>query len=294
MSQNDSYSNLSQKDAFLKCLVNMDVKMLDVVLDDSITYFGASKKVFINKLEYIFNKVYLGGGSAPLKIHRHKKRSNTYYLKLIIFNYANKFVIDEKDGKIINIYNPRENFSREYVENVYSLNIFFGVDERPEFKPTISYLKNLNKCRIAYQELVNDKVEFLSPKEIYTWLTTYQNFYNSIKDDFLYFKYRKFLHLYTILESLIDNLRFHYAAAEALTLFDNNKISIYKWLIKFHRIAFYEVSNFELEFSDIDYVNKTLRHYFHPTIRLKGEEFFTIIRFNQIYHQYYEIFKDDI
>lgn len=294
MIQNQSNSNLSHKDAFLKCLVNMDLNKLDEVLDDSITYFGASKKVFLKKLEYIFNQVHLGGGSAPLEIYRHRKRSNTYYLKLIIFSYANKFVIDERDGKIINIYNPRENFSREYVEDVYSLNIFFGIDERPEFKPTIDYLKNLNKCRLAYQELVSDKVEILSAKDIYTWLTKHQNFYNSIKDDYLYFKYKKFLNLYSILEYLIDKLRFHYAAVEALTLFDNNKISIYKWLIKYYRVAFYEVFHFESDFSDIDYANKTLRHFFHPTIRLKGEEFFTIIRFNEIYQEYYEIFKDDI
>lgn len=294
ISQNDTYTNLSQKDAFLKCLENMDLIMLDEVLDDSITYFGASKKVFLNKLGYIFNKVHLGGGAAPLEIYRHRKRSDTYYLKLIIFSYANKFVIDERDGKIINIYNPRENFSREYVENVYSLNIFFGIDERPEFKPTIDYLKNLNKCSLAYQELVNDNVEILSAKEIYLWLTKHQNFYISIKDDYLYFNYKKFLNLYFILEDLIDKLRFHYAAVEALTLFENNNISIQKWLIKYYRIAFYEVFHFESDFSDIDYDNKTLRHYFHPRIRLSGEHFFTILKFNEIYHQYYEVFKDEI
>ncbi|MDA3905746.1 MAG: hypothetical protein PF484_06700 [Bacteroidales bacterium] len=40
---------MTQKEAFLKYLQRMDIGMLEMILDDSIIYFGASKKVFFGK-----------------------------------------------------------------------------------------------------------------------------------------------------------------------------------------------------------------------------------------------------
>ena len=39
---------------FLKYLKRRDTDMLRILLDDSITYFGASKKVFLERLDFIF------------------------------------------------------------------------------------------------------------------------------------------------------------------------------------------------------------------------------------------------
>ena len=76
--------NITQKEAFLKYLQRMDIEMLEIILDDSIIYFGASKKVFLEKLSYIFNQVKLGGGKGYLRIKQHKKQTDTYYLLLQI------------------------------------------------------------------------------------------------------------------------------------------------------------------------------------------------------------------
>ena len=52
----------TQKESFLQYLQKMDIGMLELILDNSITYFGVSKKIFLEKLSYIFNQVKLGGG----------------------------------------------------------------------------------------------------------------------------------------------------------------------------------------------------------------------------------------
>jgi hypothetical protein len=95
--------NMTQKEAFLHYIKKMDIEMLELILDDSITYFGASKSLFLEKLAYIFKQVKLGGQSGDLRIRQNKKQPNKYYLLLHIFCSSNEFIIEEKDGTILKI-----------------------------------------------------------------------------------------------------------------------------------------------------------------------------------------------
>ena len=66
--------NITQKEAFLKYLQRMDIEMLEIILDDSIIYFGASKKVFL-----IINPPCFKKGRAVIPIYQFHRRPKRVY-----------------------------------------------------------------------------------------------------------------------------------------------------------------------------------------------------------------------
>ncbi|MCI0501266.1 MAG: hypothetical protein L0Y61_05925, partial [Epsilonproteobacteria bacterium] len=54
--------------------------MIDVILPDNITYFGAIKKVFIEKLCHIFHQFKLCGIEGDLPLIQRDLLSDTYQL----------------------------------------------------------------------------------------------------------------------------------------------------------------------------------------------------------------------
>ncbi len=59
---------MTQKELFLKALTELNSETLEHILSNDITYFGATKQTFIDRMAYIFNQVKLGGNNQNLKI----------------------------------------------------------------------------------------------------------------------------------------------------------------------------------------------------------------------------------
>ena len=284
--------NITQKEAFLKYLQRMDIEMLEIILDDSIIYFGASKKVFLEKLSYIFNQVKLGGGKGYLRIKQHKKQTDTYYLLLQIFRYANKFIIEEKEGNIIKIYGTKIKTSKDDIENLSPLEIFFGDDEKIEFKPSNEYVMKIYRCTNAYEELVNDKIQILTREDISQWLMKHTLLYEEVKEEYLLFKYNDFRSLFFMFDYLLEELQNYNEVKMALKSFtDSNVNSLHQWLVDYNRLAFCRVLSFESSFSDIDVANKTLKYNYRSNIYFKGDDFLAIVKFNELYHKYYDSYQ---
>ena len=284
--------NITQKEAFLKYLQRMDIEMLEIILDDSIIYFGASKKVFLEKLSYIFNQVKLGGGKGYLRIKQHKKQTDTYYLVLQIFRYANKFIIEEKEGNIIKIYGTKIKTSKDDIENLSPLEIFFGDDEKIEFKPSNEYVMKIYRCTNAYEELVNDKIQILTREDISQWLKKHTLLYEEVKEEYLLFKYNDFRSLFFMFDYLLEELQNYNEVKMALKSFtDSNVNSLHQWLVDYNRLAFCRVLSFESSFSDIDVANKTLKYNYRSNIYFKGDDFLAIVKFNELYHKYYDSYQ---
>lgn len=284
--------NITQKEAFLKYLQRMDIEMLEIILDDSIIYFGASKKVFLEKLSYIFNQVKLGGGKGYLRIKQHKKQTDTYYLLLQIFRYANKFIIEEKEGNIIKIYGTKIKTSKDDIENLSPLEIFFGDDEKIEFKPSNEYVMKIYRCTNAYEELVNDKIQILTREDISQWLKKHTLLYEEVKEEYLLFKYNDFRSLFFMFDYLLEELQNYNEVKMALKSFtDSNVNSLHQWLVDYNRLAFCRVLSFESSFSDIDIANKTLKYNYRSNIYFKGDYFLAIVKFNELYHKYYDSYQ---
>ena len=286
--QKELVQNITQKEAFLKYLERMDIEMLKIILDDSITYFGASKKTFLEKLSYIFNQFRLGGGKGYLKVKQHKKKINTYYLLLQIFCHATKFIIEEKNGNILKIYGNKIKTSKEDIESLSNFEIFFGDDEKIDFKPSNKYVMKLYSCTNAYEELVNDKIQILTSADIFRWLKTHEFLYEDVKDEYLLFKYNDFRNLFFMFEYLSEQLQNYKEVELALKSFDDsNTDSLHLWLADYYRLAFCKVLSFESSFSDIDLASKTLKHDFRSNIYFKGDDFFAIVKFNNLYNNHF-------
>jgi hypothetical protein len=272
---------MTQKEAFLTYLQRMDIDMLDMILDDSIIYFGASKRVFLKKLSYIFNQVRLGGHDGFLKIKQHKKQPNTYYLLLEIFSHTNQFIIEENEGKIVNIHGGKIKTKKDDVENLSPLALFFGTDERADFKPTNEYTMNVYRCTSAYEELVNDNVQILTSEDISQWINKHTWLFEEVKDAYLLFSYNNFKTLFSSLDHILQELQHYNEVKLALQTFTNSTASaLQQWLGDYFNLAFCKVPSFHVHFSEIDIENKTLRYSYRPTIYFKGDDFVSIIKFN--------------
>ncbi|NBX81276.1 MAG: hypothetical protein EBQ94_13055 [Flavobacteriales bacterium] len=287
--------NMTQKEAFLKYLQRMDIEMLDMILDESIDYFGASKQVFLEKLSSIFSIVKSNGETGVLKIKKHKKQENTYYLIFRILSYSNKFIIEEQDGIIVKMYSPVMRTSKYDIDNLDPLEIFFGDDEKIDFKQSNDYVMNLHRCTKAYEELVNDKIQILTKDDIIFWLDKHQLLYNKVKEDYLFLRYNDFRELFFFLEDLVEELQNYSEVEQALKLFtDTDTTSLNQWLDDYYSLAFCKVIGFELGFFNIDTKNKTLKIQDYPNVYFKGDDFFAIIEFNELYFKHYDNYQQTL
>ncbi len=274
----------TQKEAFLFYLQKMDVVMLEIILPDTITYFGANKTDFLERLAHILNQLKLAGEETPLTINQKEDSSNSYYLTSTVFDFEQEFIIEEKEGCISNISSGLEIKSYVEVEELHCLEIFFGIDERTDFIPTTDYVLKLHKVRNAFEEIVNDKIKILDFSYISYWIKKHKSLYKEIKKDTLMFKFNNFRNLYITLKYIKKRLKCSLAAEIALRSFDDTSDStIQKWKDDFNRLFFCELQSFEVGFTNIDRINKTLKINTYPNIIFKGSEFFSIFKFIELY-----------
>ena len=282
---------LSQKDAFLKYLQIMDIEMLEIVLDDSVTYFGVSKQVFLEKLSYIFDQYRLSGGISQLRLKQCKIKHNTYFLLLPTFCFANKFIIEEKADRILKIYDDKIRSTKEEIENLSPLELFFGDDEKVNFQPSTEYVMSLYRCTNAYEEMVNDKLQILTKDDVSHWIDKHTLLYDDVKEEYLFFRYNDFRNLFLMFENLLDGLQHFKEVQKALNSFsDTNTTILQKWLVDNNRLAFCKVLSVENNFRDINFENKTLNFSYCPSIYFSGDDFLAIVKFNELYHKHYDSF----
>lgn len=276
--------SISQKEAFLFYLQRMDINMLDIILGDNITYFGVTKTVFIERLYYILNQHKLAGEKGFLTINHKVKTSNAYYLSSKILDTEQEFIIEEKEGNITNITSSLVVNSYEELEELHCLELFFGVDERAAFKPTTDYLIKLQRCKNAFEEIVNNKITILDKISISYWVKKHKSLYKEIKNEAFMFKYNDFKNLYFILKFHLRTLKHYKKALKAINTYDNsNSIAIQKWLKENERLFLCKSQSFVSNFKNIDEINKTVKLDTYPSIILKGADFITIIKFNELY-----------
>jgi len=282
----------TQKQAFLYYLQNMDLDMLDVILSDEITYYGATKSMFLEKLGQLFEKQRLSRYKKGLKIKQHKKQPTVYYFILHESDHANKFILEDQQGIITKIvaYNQDRSYEAYEVRSIFEL--FFGDDELANFIPTTTYVMNVYECNQAYEELVNEKCILLTSKDLFDWLCKHAGFYNDIKDYYLMANYEKFRNLYFCLEYIFEQLQHYEEAKEALNTFsDADKETFSQWLADYHFLNFCNASSFESNFDEIDFENNTLKYISKRNIYFTGDDFLTLVKFDRLYNEMYHEYK---
>lgn len=286
--QEKSTQNITQKEAFLKYLGRMDIEMIDMILDDSIVCFGVSKKLFLEKLSFVFNNMRLGGEKGFLKIKQHKKHANTYYLILKTSCFANKFIIEEKEGHIIKILGTKTITSKDDIESLSYLEFFFGDDQKIDFIPSNEYVMNVYRCTKAYEELVNDKIQILTSKDVSQWIHKHRLLYEDVKEAYLFFSYDDFRHLFSLLEYLYNQLEYYDEVKMALESYDDsNTTSLEQWLADNYLLAFCKVEYFGAGFLEFDAENNLMKYGYYSNIYFEGDDFYAIVKFNELVHKFF-------
>ena len=290
---------MTQKELFLKYLVQMDLDMLDIVLSDDITYFGATKEVFLEKLAYIFEQSRLavasGDFSGDLRIKFHKKHKNTCYLLLPFVSFFIKFIIEEDNGKILKIYDNRVIRNKDEADGIGSVEMYFGEDERADFKPDTDYVMNLYRCNKIYDEITQDKSLIMTMQDLNHWLEEHAPFYHEIEKKFLYFKYNNFRNLYFLLEFMAEQLYCHKQAALAVEDFyklDPKSPSFFdesnKWRENNNVLAYCDCYNFDFGFEIVNKTRNIVKLIHNPKLTFQGKEFMSCIVFNRIFNHDFE------
>lgn len=283
---------MTQKEAFIFYLQRMNIDMLEVILPDNSCYFGANKSEFLDKLSYIFNQLKLGGEKGLLQIKLNKENNNIFYLVSQVFEYEQEFIMEEKNGNILNISDSKVINSLEEIEWLSHWEIFFGDDEKADFITSNEYALKLHHCMIAFDEIVNSELQIFSGDDIAFWLKKNQSLYEDVENDFLWFRLNKFRDLFLILDGMIRALNNHKAVKKALKSFDKSNFeAINKWVNDNNRLFFCEVMGFDSGFTEINTINKTLKFFLYPNVYFIGQEFIDIIKFNELYLKY-GIFQD--
>jgi len=286
LASNLDTTKFSQKEYFLKYLQEMNLDMLDLVLSDEATYFGAPKSVFMEKLSYIKNQHELSGYKKGFEIRQYKNRKN-YYALITPFDTApNKFFIEEREKKISKIYNNVKVTNKEELETLPHFEFFFGNDEKVDFRPTTDYIMTLHNCTIAYEELMNNKTQIITKEFLTNWIHEHALLYEEVDKNYLFFKYNNFRNLYSGLKFIYDHLKYSKEANEALKAFPGScsqKSKLFEWISKYDQLYFCKLLGVDQDFKNIDLANKTLIHIFYKNFLFKGDDFLAIYLFGIIF-----------
>lgn len=284
MTSENVVDKMTQKVKFLEALSQRDLVAIEQILEDNITYFGASKNDFISKMAFIFNQMTLAGQKGYLKLMQHKKHKNTFYIYSDVFNKSYKFIIEEDNGKLLKVYNSKKVRSVDDAEQISDLDLYFGEDERVGFKPSAIYLKTLYECKSAYEELEKNTINIITSLDINNWLVKHTLLFDKVYPQYQYFKLNDFRNLFFIIKWYFEILQKSDRVKVALKDFKNCKIEeIDDWCVHYNRLYFCETMGFQSLPLIIEYKNRRIRFNNKSNIYFTGDDFFAIVRFNEIF-----------
>jgi hypothetical protein len=107
---------MTQLEAFIYYLKQMDLEMLNDILSDDIFYCGTTKKIFLEKLDAIFEHN-ISLNNKTLAAQRSKVKPNC--IEFVCWNnhyWKNALLVSEKKGAIISFISKRRNESH-YAHN---------------------------------------------------------------------------------------------------------------------------------------------------------------------------------
>ncbi|MCZ2129503.1 MAG: hypothetical protein LC109_04475 [Bacteroidia bacterium] len=301
--------NTTKKDLIIKAFQEMDVSMLEVVLDDSKTYKGTTKQIFIEKIEAVFaefkrnddDKLLPYKGFCRSDSCKHKGKSGYSFVGNNSRNCID-LIFEETEDDIDDIYNCSDFVTIENIVrfrigassfNSFIRNSFLNIfeDEKVGFNPSVDLLINLQNCKLAIKELIQNQDEIIG-YEIYSeWLSRrkhkrlllhkWKHSYSAIEEfESLYFGlncYEKYYRLYREI------------AKEAVEEYERidltNEKELLRWLVKYEEID--ENPDYRrLGFVTPSYVVSKNDKYieFAGGVRINALDFKYIVRFGYLFN----------
>jgi hypothetical protein len=165
-------------------------------------------------------------------------------------------------------------------------------DERVDFKPSIDFLNKSQKCKLAYDELIQFQNTVIG-KEVYlVWLEKFSILKESLNlQAFNYAGFDKFYWLYSRIEELKHYLQSDGFVKEALkefqTIEKNNEPKLLKWLVKYEKTGDDLVMLLFL-FEQIDFENLEDNAYFKVDgLKIKTLDFKSLAKFRFLFDNHY-------
>lgn len=288
----------SKKKLIIESFQKMDWNMLDILLDDNKTYQDAAKEVFLEKLNAAFSKLKKYGDTFLLSYEGfcNSEECSNKGCKGYSFvgNKSKKhidLIFEELDDDINDIYHCNSFETNDTTAETENL-IYIDVknDEKADFKPSIDFLIKSQKCKLAYEELIQYQNKVID-KEVYlVWLEKFHYLYKSFDlPPLFYSEFDKFHTLYYRINELNDFLQSSDFAKEAVIDFQNidktNEPQLLKWLIKYEKTG----SNLTLFlFEDIDFEYPEKSEYFVvDNFKISTSDFIHIAKFKFLFDEHY-------
>ena len=165
-----------KKEAIIKAITEMDLESLNLILDENLTYQDASKEMFLNKLNEIFEE--LKKSNDTLQSHSGKcgsKDCSNHDKNGVLFCGRNSgkhfnLIIEEDENENVNdLYYCNVfkcNFEDKANKRGKSLEIYVYEDEKVNFRPS-SHYNYINTTSLkAISDLSKYKNKIISKNEI--------------------------------------------------------------------------------------------------------------------------------
>ena len=240
-----------KKESIVKAITDMNLKILQVILDENLTYQEATKEIFLSKLKEIFDE--FNKSRDTLSAHSGKcnsKECSNHNKNGVLFCGSNSgkhfnLMIEEDDNENVRDLYYCSDFKCNFEDKVNRkgkpLQVYIYEDEKANFKSSSDY-KYINTTSLkAITDLTNFKDKTISKNELFAWLQEYFDFYSSMSLFKLRYKSEhQFYHIYDRANSLKKYLVLEEECAEAMrlydTLIDYIEMNLLKWLAEYENL----------------------------------------------------------
>ena len=289
---------ISRKKLIIESLQKMDSNMLDVLLDDSLTYQNATKEIFLEKINEAFLELKSHGDTflSANKGTCNSRLCNNKGCKGYSFVGNNSkrhidLIFEEFNEEVKDIYHCNGfHIDNKNVETENLIHIDILHDEKADFKPSIEFLIKSQKCNLACEEL-NQYRDTIIDKNVYLeWLEKFYPLFTSLNMLHVdYTEYSKFYWLYYRINELKEFLECDTLSKEAirkfLTIDLKTDFQLLKWLIKYEKTS-NELTLFLYEEIDFEFPENS-DFFIVDGFKINTSEFKHIAKFKFLHDKHY-------
>ncbi len=295
---------MDKKELIMEAICQMNISLLEVLLDDKRTYQGATKQLFLSRLEEQFQylkregNVYLtplmGGCDSRFCDKNHEGFAfvgdqSGNHLDLI-FEEEELTYSDIFDCKWFDAGSQNKEYGRKHSV------LIFQDEIHPEGFPQ-ELLLLTDACKKAYEEIVREGL-IVNDEIAKNWLRTYRSLYQCFKKAVDNFRYPYlFDELYERLHDLYRCLRWNEMAIMANKEWDridlNEELEILKWLVLYEDLQDELCSLIITQTQEPDYpIPDDGRPFWDYPFKFDLQEFDEVVKFNNIIDAYYDKMLD--
>lgn len=233
--------------SLVNAISEMDIKALELILEDNVSYQDTTKSIFIAKLDEVFlefkkedNKLIAYRGKCNSNECPNKNKNGISFIGNISGRYINFIIEENEDGSVKDIYSCYDFCTDKKIidENKRQLRITVYKDEKVDFKPSSYYISSNNKSLSAINYLAQFNNSEISKDQIIYWVEQYEEFYNSLDwFDLLYKNLSPFHSCFYHIKETYEFILLEEEAAIALEQFKSidleEEIQILSWLVAY-------------------------------------------------------------